>query len=343
MNRRSFLTMLGVIPTCPLPEWRFGDTMPRGPALLDRFKLGVISDELSPDLEEALKIMKGYGLGWVEIRTVWNTYNTEATPEQIRRMKDLLEKYQFKVSVVDTAFLKCDLPGTKNVVGEKDVHPYAAQMDLLKRAIDRAHALRTDKLRVFAFWRVADPEPHFPRIAEELTKAAELARGAGVRLLLEDEGSCNVGCARELARMLSLVKAANFGANWDVGNGYWHGEVSYPDGYSLLDKKRIGHVHLKDVRCGDTATAQKHEAWRKNAVPEDASKCHTALVGEGQVNLLGHLQALLKDGYDGTMSLEPEYEAPGVSRLQATRRSLEALLKLMEQARASTFDTGLWA
>src|SRR5215831_17929211 len=223
----------------------------------DRFKLGVISDELSEDLEEALKIIKGYGLNWVEIRTVWKTYNTEASPAQVQRIRTLLEQYDFKVSVLDTALYKCDLPGAANVMGEKDVYPYTGQLDLLKRAMDRAHAFGTDKLRVFSFWRVADPDALFPRIAGELAKAAEVANSHGVRLVLEDEGSCNVGCARELTKMLILVPNENFGANWDVGNGYWHGEVSFPDGYALLDKKRIWHVHLKDVRCGDSAAKQR--------------------------------------------------------------------------------------
>jgi sugar phosphate isomerase/epimerase len=341
MQRRSFLKNAGVLsasacltgfntfakPVVPSPS-------PSSP--LGRFKLGVISDEFSQDLEEALKTMKGFGLEWVEVRSVWGVYNTEATAEQLRRIKDLLAKYQFKVSVVDTALYKCNLPGTQNIVGEKDAYPYAQQMDLLKRASDRAHALGTGKLRVFAFWRTAHPEQYTSRIAEELSKAAEAARHEGVQILLENEGACNVGTGHELAQMLKLAPAANFGANWDVGNGYWHGEVSYPDGYAALDKSRIGHMHLKDVRCGAAAsTEQKAEAFRKpgQRVTEQ-SKCHTAIVGTGQVDLKGQVRALLKNDYQGTMSLEPEYEAPGVTHFEATRRSLEALLKIMSSAMA---------
>ena len=303
---------------------------------LTRFKLGVISDEFSKDFEEALKTMKSYGLSWVEIRTVWGTYNTEASPEQVQRIKDLLEKYQFKVSTLDTALFKCALPGTKPVAGGKDAYPYAGQMDLLKRAMDRAHALGTDKLRVFAFYRVADPEAYFPRISEELSKAAELAQTGGMRLVLEDEGTCNVGTGHELAKMLTLVPAANLGANWDVGNGMEHGEISYPDGYAALDKKRIWHTHIKDMRCGVTATArEKAEAFKKKGERVvEQSKCETAIVGTGQVDLLGQLRALLGNNYQGTMSLEPEYEAPGITHAEGTRRSLEALLKLMARAAA---------
>ncbi len=301
---------------------------------LSRFKLGSISDEWSQDFEEALKAMKGYGLRWVEIRTLWNIYNTEATPDQIRRIKELLEKYEFKVSVLDTAVYKCVLPGTKPVEAEKDPYPYSGQMDLLKRGIDRAHALGTDKLRVFTFWRVAQPEAQFQRISEELSKAVEVARDAGIRLVLENESACNVSTGRELARMLKLVPAKNFGANWDIGNGYWSGEDSFPTGYAALPKDRIWHMHLKDVRCGAVATKrQKAEAWKpKKAQESDLSKCETSIVGAGQVDLLGQFQALVRDGYQGTMSLEPEYEAPGITHLEATKRSLEALLKIMAAA-----------
>jgi len=338
MQRRTFLKTVGMLPASAclgdfVESTAFGQP---AAAPLNRFKLGVISDEFSEDFELALKTMKGFGLEWVEVRSVWGVYNTEATPEQLRRIKDLLSKYQFKVSVVDTALYKCNLPGTQNIVGEKDAYPYAAQMDLLKRASDRAHDLGTEKVRVFAFWRTAHPEQHSSRIAEELSKAAEAGRQQGVRLVLENEGACNVGTGHELAQMLKLVPAANFGANWDVGNGYWHGEISYPEGYAALDKSRIWHMHLKDVRCGGTASnEQKAEAFRKpgERVTEQ-SKCHTAIVGTGQVDLKGQIHALLKNNYQGTMSLEPEYEAPGVTHFEATRRSLEALLKIMSSAMA---------
>src|SRR5439155_9175165 len=254
----------------------------------------------------------------------------------VQRIKDLLGKYGITVSVVDTVLYKCDLPGTKNVVGEKDAYPYSGQMDLLQRALDRADAFGTDKIRVFAFWRTANPAEHFPHIADQLAHASDVAGAAKVRLVLENEGSCNVSSGRELAAMLKLVPAANFGANWDIGNGYWHGEVSYPAGYSMIPKDRIWHMHLKDVRCGRTAAAQqKSEAWRlKGGQQSEKSACHTAIVGTGQVDLAGQLRAVLQNHYAGTMSLEPEYEAPSVSHQEATTRSLENLLNIMIKTEA---------
>jgi L-ribulose-5-phosphate 3-epimerase len=332
MKRRAFLRNIGALSASSWIGSKDGFAAPKADAG-QQFQLGAISDELSQDLEQALKIMKAHGLHWIELRTVGGKYNTEASPGEVKRIRDLVRAYGFKVSVVDTALFKCDLPGTKNVVGEKDAYPYSGQMDLLKRAMDRADAFGTDKIRVFAFWRTARPRDSFPQIAQELAKAAETAARSKMRLLLEDEGSCNVGCGRELAAMLKLVPATNLGANWDVGNGYWHEEVSYPTGYSLLPKSRVWHVHLKDVHCGGEPTVkQKSEAWRLKAGQQlERSSCRTAIVGTGQVNLRGQLLALWRDHHDCTMSLEPEYEAPGISHQQATVESLENLQKIMRE------------
>lgn len=312
MRRRDFLKTLGALGGSACLG-QLAATSPPSPPI--RFKLGAISDGFSRDFEEALKIMKSYDLSWVEVRNVWGIYNTEASPAQVQRMKDLLEQYYFKVSVVDTALFKCALPGAPPARNQRDAYPYAEQMDLLKRGMERAHALGTDKVRIFAFWRVAQPEEVYPRVADELTKAAAVARSAGIRLVLEDEGSCNVGTGHELAKMLALAPAPNLGANWDVGNPTWHGEASFPDGYAALDKKRIWHLHIKGVKC---------EAGFKG--------CRETFTDQGQLDLLGQLRALAHDGYQETMSLECEFSAPGMSHLETAKRSLEGLIKIAREA-----------
>jgi L-ribulose-5-phosphate 3-epimerase len=321
MDRRAFLKSLGILYGSSSFATGGTNTARAPTSPLSRFKLGAISDGFSQDFEEALKIMKGYGLSWVEIRKVFGVYNTEATTAQIQRLKDLLEKYQFRVSVIDSALYKCALPGTVSARGEKDSYPYAEQMELLKRALDRAHALGADKIRGFTFWRVAEPGKLSERIAGELGKAAEVANRAGIRLVIENEESCNAATGHELAGILAIAPAPNLGANWDVGNGYWAGEVSYPDGYNALDKKRIWHMHLKGVACG---TEFKH--------------CTETLAGQGQNDLVGQFRALVRDGYQETMSLECEFETPGLTHLETTKRSLEGLLRVT--ATALTKDTG---
>lgn len=315
--RRNFLKTFLAAPAVALIPARLRADSATATALRT-FKLGAISDGFSNDFEEALKMMKGYGLQWVEIRHLWGrVYNTEVSSQDIRRVRSLLDQYGFRVSVVSTALYKCTLPGTEIVVKEKDAYLYAEQMDLLKRAADRAHAWGTETLRGFTFWRVAEPEKIAGRVAEELEKAATVARGEGVRIAIEDEGSCNVRTGHELARLLANVKSPNIGANWDVGNPWFAGEKSFPPGYDELPKNRIWHMHLKGVQC-----------------VSPGNQCTNAFADQGSIDLLGQLRALRRDHYTGTMSLECEYSAPGMSHLQTTERSMEGLLRIAVKAAA---------
>lgn len=310
MHRRQFLTTIGAASgsVCLLrPSTQI--TPP------PQFNVGAITDGFSQDFEEALKVMKSYGLRWVEIRQVFGIYNTDASPAQVRLMKDLVSRYGFRVSVIDSAFYKCTLPGTKPIVSEKDTYPYGQQMDVLKRAFDKAHALGTDKVRIFTFWRVQNPATIADRIAAELQKATELAKNSGIRLVIENEEACNAATGHELAKTLAMVPAPNLGANWDVGNGYVEGEASYPDGYDALDKTRIWHMHLKGMSCRSGLTA-----------------CTENIAGHGQNDLVGQFKALLRDHYQGTMSVECEFEAPGLTHIETTKRSVEGILRAMNAA-----------
>jgi hypothetical protein len=92
--------------------------IPSWAADLKQFKLGVITDEVTQDFEKALLWAKGYGLGWVELRFVWNKYVTDFTADDVTRAKELLAKHSIKVSVVDSAYFKMLLPGTQSKFGE---------------------------------------------------------------------------------------------------------------------------------------------------------------------------------------------------------------------------------
>jgi len=88
-------------------------------------------------------------------------------------------------------------------------------------------------------------------------------------------------------------------------------EVPFPNGYEAM-KGLFSHMHIKDVRK-NTATGKKE--W--------------AAVGEGIIDWKGQMQALRKDGYDGTMSLETHYLRADRNKVESTRESLEGLLKLL--------------
>jgi len=282
---------------------------------MKQFKLGVITDEVTQDLEKALAWAKGYGLEWVEFRNVWGKYITEFTPDEVKRVKDLLAKYGLRVSVLDSAYSKTTLPGTtsKFAEGKGDfaANEHEKQEALLERAFARAKDFGTDKVRIFSFWRVDDPRTVFERVAKELDRTAEIAKREGIRLVLENEFGCNVATGAESATMLKAVQAPALGLNWDPGNAYAAGELKpFPDGYAPLDKKRLWHMHFKDAEGTGTN-------WRP--------------IGGGKIDYVGQFRAILKDGFTGTMSLETHYLNAAKDKEASSRESMDGLLKVIRE------------
>ena len=305
-GRRQFLKAAAAAALLPRPA---------GAAALPplRARLGVTVEEISDDLAAALAFVKSFGLGWVEIRKIGGVYATEMSIADIKAARKLMDQHGVRLSVFDTPLYKCDLPGL--VSGRKDEFPYAAQAGILERGLVRAEILGSRYLRVFAFWRAGDPKAAFDRAAEHLTKACALAKKAGMTLLLENLNGANVETSAEAARMLTAIPAKNFGLAWDPNNAYCGGDTPFPDGYRLLDWKRVHHVHLRDA-----------------AFDPDGKKCRWLPVGKGKVDNRGLLAALAKDRFPGTISLETHYQRPDKNKELASRESLQGLLALLAKS-----------
>jgi L-ribulose-5-phosphate 3-epimerase len=305
MNRRRFLS--GAATAALIPR-------AAGAAAGLKARLGVTGDEIAPDLERALEVLRELGLGWIELRNLWGKYITEVSVADCKRARALMDHQRVRVSVLDTALYKCDLPGLPS--GRKEDYPYAEQDALLGRALERAALLGTRFVRVFSFWRpkAGGVDAADGRIVAHLRKSAERARAAGCVLLLENVNGANVETSAEAARLLAALPSPALGLAWDPNNAYCGGEVPFPDGYRKLDRKRLHHVHLRDAGH-DPATG----------------KCVWLPVGKGKVDNLGLLRALEKDGFAGTLTLETHYQRPDKNKELATRESYAGLLAVLEQ------------
>lgn len=286
---------------------------------LSQFNLGVITDEVSQDFEKALIWAKGFGLEWVELRFLWNKYVIDLNADEVEQAKALLAKHGLRVSVIDSPYFKTLLPGTESrFLDKKDPLQggYAKQEKVLEHAIARAKDFGTGKIRIFAFLRVVDPKTVFDQVARELQKTADYAKQEGIRLVLENEFTCNVATGVEGAEMLKAVPSPALGFNWDPGNAFEAGELKpFPDGYVPLDKKRLWHMHLKDAQENPNGSGP---LWQP--------------VGGGKIDYVGQFRALLKDGYSGTMSLETHYLNAAKNKEASSRESMDGILDVIRNA-----------
>src|SRR5260370_31858020 len=76
------------------------------------FKLSVITDEITQDFGHALEVAaKEFGVGFVEIRGLWNKNIVNLDEKEIAEAKALLGKYDLKVTDIASPLFKVDWPG----------------------------------------------------------------------------------------------------------------------------------------------------------------------------------------------------------------------------------------
>lgn len=286
---------------------------------MSTFKLSVFTDEITHDLGRALEIAsREFGLGYVELRGMWNKNIMLLDSKEVAEARRLLEQFKLRVSSIAGPLFKVDWPGAPaSKFSSRDSFganfTFEQQAEVLERGIELARAFNTDHLRCFDFWRLENQQPYRAAIDEKLTEAANKARRRGVTLVMENEHACNTATAAEAARTLSAVRAANFKLNWDPGNSAFRGEVPYPNGYALLPKDRIGHVHCKDV----VRKPEGGYAWMA--------------MGRGIIDFVGQFRALKKDGYRGALVLETHWRGAGTAE-ESTRQSMAGMKELLERA-----------
>lgn len=227
---------------------------------IDHSRISAITDEIARTPEDAIKFAQIYGLRYLELRDVpgrrgANYFISIEEPE----LKEAAKQFAaggVKISFLNANLLKFGLPGTEPVrrtpetpdAREKRIAREKArfeqrEQDLIK-SIRSAHILGCPYIRVFTFSRVAEPESVFPRIAEVVNSFAAIAEREGVKLLVENETSCNVGKCSELAAFLKLTPSKAVGINWDSANGVAMKEP-IQEGYALLPKNRLHNVQIK--------------------------------------------------------------------------------------------------
>lgn len=272
-------------------------------------------------MERALHIAaREFGLGYVELRTAWSKNIMSWNESEIAQARRLLERYRLRVSSIASPLFKTDWPGAPvSKYSQRDRFgadfTFEQQDEVLERGLELARAFRTDRLRCFDFWRIEDQRPFRAAIDEKLREAALRAGRRGVTLVMENEFACNTATAAEAARTLAAVRVPSFKLNWDPGNAAFRGETPYPDGYNLLPKDRIGHVHCKDVRRKPGGGYE----W--------------AAMGRGIIDFVGQFRALKRDGYRGAVVLETHWRGAGTPE-ESTRQSMAGMKELLRKAGA---------
>jgi sugar phosphate isomerase/epimerase len=298
----------------PLRAWAAGS----------KFKIGVISDEISDDLDHACYVInKQFGLHWVELRQIWGKNLQAVSDDEITRAQKILAKYELQVTDISSPLYKVDWPeaphsqyGSKEDLHGASETTFKQQQEVLERSISLAKQFKTNKVRCFDFWRIDDVKPYRKAINAQLQKAAEFAAKQDVLLVLENEFECNTATGREAAATLAGVPSRNLALNWDPGNAVMRGELdAFPGGWDALPKDRIHHCHVK------------------NAAKDATGKIVWSPVDVGYIDWTAQFKALMAIGYSNAVNLETHWRGAGTPEASSIR-SWEGMKKDLQKAGA---------
>ena len=247
---------------------------------MSRFQLGIITDEVSQNLGEAIEFALRHNMKALELRSVEGETIQTWSDEQIESFRSQIADSGLSVCALSTPLFKCSLNRPE------ELREHRALVD---RSIEAAKMLGASMIRGFSFWAEGPFEEALPAITAQIQQIVPALERENIRFALEFDPSVYATNARKVRLILDAVQSPQVVALYDPGNDLWDPdrEIPYPDGYEHL-KGKIGHIHLKDA-----------------VITTDGVK--GTAIGAGEVDYPGLFRRLIQDDYRGYLILETHY------------------------------------
>jgi len=244
------------------------------------WRLSGFGDEISPDLDEQIAVLRDVGLRHIDVRAVWDRNVMTLAPEELRRIRDTVHAHDMRVLCVGSPIGKVDISAA-----------FAPQVEDFKHALEITHLLEAPYLRIFSFFMPDgdDPARYRGDVLSRLRTLIDISADSGITLVHENESRIYGDTPARCIDLHRSLDSPHFQAIWDPGNFVDNGARPFDDGYAGL-RPFIAGLHVKDAIA---ATDQ----------------IVVAAAGDGQIPET--LDALAKSGWDGFCSFEPHLAEAG--------------------------------
>ena len=242
--------------------------------------LSGFADEISPDLDEQLAVLRGESISHLELRSVWSTNVADLDDAQVARLRHQLDESGVQVSAIGSPIGKIGIDA-----------PVEPELERLRRIADVAAELGTTMVRVFSFFipQGRNPEIYRNEVIDRMAALTALAAERGLILAHENEKEIYGDRPERCADIITTVGSPALRATFDAANFVQCGVRPHTEAYGLL-RPYLSYVQIKDALA---ATGEVVPAGQ----------------GDGQVRET--LAALRDSGFAGYLSLEPHLAMAG--------------------------------
>ena len=207
--------------------------------------LGIVSDEITRDFGEAVRIGASLGIRRYEVRNLAAGRAPLCGDAAMREAERIAREEGVAITALSPGLFKWTDTEAAFRREMSEVYPRAAEW---------AKRWNLPGLIVFGFHKPGATEPtaaQFPsdhppsQVREWLVEAAARAAADGLTLMIEPEPIC--WCDTGRAAVALLEGLSNVRINWDPGNVAWL-ENRDPGGEFDIVAPYIANVHIKDIR-----------------------------------------------------------------------------------------------
>ncbi len=282
-----------------------------------KFKLGVITDEVTQDIFEAAAFCKKHGLECMEVRSINNRSPFDYTDEDVEQIIAAAKEYDLEVTAISSPTFKCEY---------NDEEAIKANVAGFEKCAIMANKMGAKYIRGFDFW---NKDVSVEVRATMYGDIIALCEKYDVYCALESDPAIHSSTPHKLAELLTAINNPRIKALFDPGNEIWVTGKTSEDAYDKLKPCGIVNMHVKDGINTNGHT--------------DAVK-----VGTGVADFVGIFKKLIADGYAGSVMLETHYRKnvelteeqlmrPGGSdfsngAFEASEESIIALKEIIKQA-----------
>jgi len=267
--------------------------------------LSAFADEISPNLEEALAVLKAAGLSTMELRGFDKTNVMKLTDAQVAFAGKVLKREGFAVGCIATPIGKADVTDA-----------FEVQSGQMKRAVELAKTFNAKFIRIFSFY-LPKGEEHRKwkkEVIDRMGKLVKIAEKTGITVVLENEEGLYGDTADRCHEIIEALKVPHLKLAYDPCNLVIVGPRPFAEGWKVA-KKHLGYFHVKDWRRAD-----------KVMVP----------AGEGDAEWPALMGALKDLKWEGIVALEPHLSSAGqfagFSGPDLFKKAHGALVGLLTQA-----------